>query len=198
MTRHEFLRKSLSPDSAKPSYSIERQLYRERGSRKGGADMAEYYLKIEGVEGDARRDEHAGEVWLDAVTLSVFNEPTAAPDNRSQHTINISLNCQPASVRLMTAAAAGEKFKQAVLTMYSHPGPHQQRMRYVLSNARVQSYHSGGSVHGDFVAMDNFVLVFSKFEVELSRAQEDRSFGPPTRGGFDFVSLQAVGDPSKY
>lgn len=162
--------------------------------------MAEYYLKIEGVEGDARRSEHAGEIYVESFSLSTFTDTSAPQENRasSQHGLNISLSTQKASVRLMTASAANEKFKQVVMTMYSHPGAHQQRMRYVFSNARIQSYHIGGSSHSDPVGTDNVTLVFSKFDVEFARMQEDGTFGQAVRGGFDYVAMQSVGDPSKY
>jgi type VI protein secretion system component Hcp len=161
--------------------------------------MAEYYLKIEGVEGEARRTEHVGEVYIESMSLSHYCEQQPH-ENRVQHQNCLSLNlaCQAASVRLMSAAAADQKFKQVALTMYSHPGPNQQRLRYVFSNVRILNYHTSGASHGDTLGMDSMTLGFSKYEVEHSRVQDDGTFGQVVRGGYDFVAKEKVGDPAKY
>lgn len=124
-----------------------------------------YFLKIDGIAGESRDPDHAGELELDAFTWGETATPRESPV-----TTSFTLPVGAASPELFAACASGRRIAFAVLTMRAgergDDGEQVQRWRF--SDLVVAGYATSGS--GEAV-LDQVSLV----------AEEVTVLGPPLR-----------------
>jgi type VI secretion system secreted protein Hcp len=151
----------------------------------------DYFLKIDGVTGESKDADHAGEMELMSFswgevqgTLSGVGQGRSA-GKVSMQDFHFTMKTENASPTLMMACAGGDHLGTAVLTVRraGAGGDHQEYLIWTMSDVMVSSYQTGGSA-GDVVPVDQISLNFSAIKVQYKPLQDDGSLGGAVQGGW--------------
>jgi type VI secretion system secreted protein Hcp len=153
------------------------------------AAAVDYFLKIDGVEGESTDDRHKGEIEILSFSWGESNMGTkvrgcgAGAGKVSMQDFHFTMAINKASPKLFLMCATGEHIKEATL-MVRKAGTEApvEYLKIKLSDVVVSSYQTGGS--GD-VPMDSFSLNFSKIEFEYKPQKPDGSLDAPIKAGYD-------------
>jgi type VI secretion system secreted protein Hcp len=152
------------------------------------AAAVDYFLKIDGIEGESTSDKHKGEIdvlsfsWGASQTASSTGGGGGAGKVQFQD-IHFTSNLGKASPKLMLACATGEHIKEVILTGEVSGKRGQKFLEIKLTDVLISSYQSGGS-SGD-VPTDSFSLNFAKIEFKYFPVNKDGSLGEPVSGGWN-------------
>jgi type VI secretion system secreted protein Hcp len=144
----------------------------------------QYFLKLDGIEGESKDAQHKGEIdvlsfgWGVTQTL----EGVAGTAKASFQDLHIVKRVDKASPRLFEACASGEHIKDAVLVSRRSGKRPLEFLRYKLSGVIVSSYQIGASAPG--APTDQFSLNFRKIEVEHKAGKAQ----PVVRAGWDVAA----------
>lgn len=154
-------------------------------AQQGSAD---YFLKVDGIEGESTDVRHSGEIDVSSWSWGVSNGATNGSSAGKPVFTNVELTSSftgKAGPPLMQAAAAGKMIKEAVLTA-SRGGDNPQDFLIVrLSDVIVSSYQT--SADGG-VPSDRVDLSFSKIVLEYRPQNPDGTLGAPVSAGWDLKS----------
>jgi type VI secretion system secreted protein Hcp len=150
----------------------------------------DYYLKIEGVEGESTDSKHKNEIDVESWSWGATQSGTSAAGGGggagkvSMQDFHFVMRVNKASPKLMLACATGDHLKAATLVCRKAGGDQQEYMKIVMSDLIVSSYQTGGSA-GDVVPIDQISLNFSKIEYEYKPQKADGSLDSPVKTGYD-------------
>jgi type VI secretion system secreted protein Hcp len=159
------------------------------------AASVDYYLKIEGVEGESADDAHKGQIEIQSFSWGVSNLGSTAmaggagAGKASFSNLNIMKLVDKASPVLFQSAAAGEHFSSAVMTL-ADSDSRQEFMKVTLSDVIISSYQTKGSTGS--MPMESFKLNFSKIEFEYTPQKADGSMDATVRAGYDVAANKKV------
>jgi type VI secretion system secreted protein Hcp len=166
------------------------------GIPSADAASVDYFLKIDGIEGESTSDRHKGEINIKSFSWGASNAGSASAGGGggagkvSFQDISFSKVLDKSSPKLMLATATGEHIKQVVLTGEASGKKGQQFLQIKLTDVLVSSYQqSGGS--GE-VPTDSFSLSFAKIEFKYHPMNPDGSLGTPVTGGWDIKENKKV------
>jgi len=152
----------------------------------------DYFLKIDGVDGESLDDTHAGEMELMSFswgevqgTLSGVGKGRSA-GKVSMQDFHFTMKTEKASPKLMMACASGNHLGNAVLTVRraGSGGEHQEYLYWRFFDVMVSSYQTGGSA-GDVIPVDQISLNFSKIQVEYKAIDDTGALGGSVKGGWN-------------
>jgi type VI secretion system secreted protein Hcp len=158
----------------------------------------DYFLKIEGIEGESTDHKHKGEIdlqsfsWGEHQTGSHSAGGGGGAGKVSMQDFHFVAKISKASPKLFLACATGEHFKKAVLTCRKAGKDQQEFLKIHFSDLLVSSYQTGGSGHSDIVPTDQASLNFSKIEWEYKEQKPDGTLGAPVKAGYDVKSNKTV------
>ena len=151
----------------------------------------DYYLKLDGVDGESTDDKHKGEIdvvsWSWGVTQMGTHQSGGGggAGKATPSDLNVMMYVCKASPKLFLACATGEHIKTAKLTFRKAGGQQQEFMTVLLSDVLVSSFQAGGSAGGE-LPTDNFSLNFGKIEVEYKPQKPDGTLDSPVKTGYDY------------
>lgn len=152
----------------------------------------DYFLKVDGIEGESTDAKHRGEIDIESFSWGVSNPGSAtAPGGgggsakASFQDFSFTTRVSKASPQLFLASASGQHIRQAILTARKAGKEQQEFYKVTLSDLLVSSYQQGGEAASDTLPMDQFSLNFSKIEVEYRPQKADGSLDSPERAGWD-------------
>lgn len=166
------------------------------------AAAVDYFLKIEGVDGESTDDSHRGEIEINSFSWGASQAGieqmsfAGAGGGRgvgkvSVHDISITKSVDKATPVLMLSSAVGTHYPRVVLSVRKAGGDQQQEyFKVTLTDVMVSSYQLGGSQ--GTVPTDNFSLNFSKIEFEYRPQSADGSLGAPVKAGYDVKANKKV------
>src|ERR1051325_10123519 len=114
----------------------------------------DYFLKIDGIEGESRDLKHKGEIELEAFSWGAANEGGAAAGGGGGagkvhvQDLHVTKKLDKASPLLFLACATGRHIKSAVLTARKALKEQQEFLVVKLNDLLVSSYQTGGSGGG--------------------------------------------------
>jgi type VI secretion system secreted protein Hcp len=158
----------------------------------------DYYLKIDGIDGESSDSKHKGEIEIDSFSWGVTNGASVTGTGglsagRAQvQDIHFTAKVSKASPKLKLACASGQHLKKAVLVCRKAGKDQQEFLKYVFSDVLVSSYQIGGSGHGDVLPMDQFSLAFAKVEQEYKEQKADGTLGAATKAGWHVAEVKPV------
>lgn len=158
----------------------------------------DYFLKIEGVDGESTDDKHKGEIdleswsWGESQGGSHSSGGGGGAGKVSMQDFHFVMKVNKASAKLLLGCATGEHFKSAVLTCRKAGKDQQEFLKIKLSDLLISSYQTGGSGHGDVVPTDQCSLNFSKIEYEYKPQKADGSLDTPVKAGYDVKANKKV------
>ena len=143
------------------------------------AAAVDYFLKIDGVDGESMDDRHKSEIDIESWSWGA-SSTTSPGGNRAGRAcvsaFNFSKPVDKASPLLMANAVSGMAFKSAVLTARKAGKGQQEYFKVTLENVLVSSYQSGGS--NAALPVDQFSLNFARMTIEYRPEKPDGSLGP--------------------
>jgi len=154
----------------------------------------DYFLKLDGIEGESADDKHKNEIELDSFSWGATQQGTAGTHTGAgagkvnMQDIHFTSKLSKASPKLALAVATGQAVKEATLTVRKAGGKQEEYFTIKLSDTLVSSYQTGGSGHGDVVPVDQFSLNFAKIEIKYKPQQKDGSLGADVLAGYDVAA----------
>ena len=151
----------------------------------------DYFLKIDGIDGESQDAKHKGEIQLESFSWGATQTGTFAygggggAGKVSMQDFHFVMKHNKASPKLMLACARGEHIKKAVLTARKAGKEQQDFMKVSMEDVLVSSYQTGGSATGDEIPMDQVSLNFAKIEHEYKEQKADGTLGGAVKTGYD-------------
>jgi type VI secretion system secreted protein Hcp len=151
----------------------------------------DYFLKIEGVDGESSDSKHKGEIDLQSWSWSEHQSGAHAAGGGggagkvSMADFHFTMHTNKASPKLMLACATGEHIKKATLVCRKAGKEQQEYLKVVMSDLLISSYQTGGSGASSVLPLDQISLNFAKIEVEYKPQNPDGTLGAAVKAGYD-------------
>lgn len=162
--------------------------------------QVDYFLKVDGAEGESPDAKHKGEIEVVSFSWSVTQLGTSAhgggagAGKASFQDFHFVKRYDKASPKLMQKCAGGDHIPKVVLTCRKAGKDQQEYLKVTFSDVLVSNYSIGGS--GDdaksVVPLDQISLNFSKVEAEYKEQKSDGTLGGTTKAGWDLKQNKAV------
>lgn len=153
----------------------------------------DYFLKIDGVEGESTDDKHKAEMDIESWSWGEQQSGTqgfgggGGAGKVQRQDFNFVKKVDKASPNLFLGCALGTHYKSAILTTRKAGGGQQEYFKITMSDVLVSSYQTGGSAHSDVVPMDQVSLNFAKLEMEYKIQKADGSLASGPKQTYDFA-----------
>lgn len=159
------------------------------------AANVDYYLKIEGIDGESTDDIHKGQIDIQSFSWGMSNSGSMAAGSGggsgkvSFTSIRMSTALSKASPMLFEAVAIGKHFPSATLTLVNSERG-QEFMKVTLSDVMVSSYQTNGMSGNS--PTESFRLNFAKIEFEYKPQSSDGSMEATVKAGYDLATNKKV------
>ncbi len=151
----------------------------------------DYFLKIDGIEGESQDHKHKGEIQLESWSFGETQSGTMAfgggggAGKVQMQDFHFVMKVNKASPKLFLACAQGDHIKNAILTCRKAGKEQQEFYKVTFSDLMVSSFQISGSGSGDVVPMEQISLNFTKIESEYKEQKPDGSLGGAIKAHYD-------------
>jgi type VI secretion system secreted protein Hcp len=158
----------------------------------------DYFLKIDGIQGESLDSKHKGEIQLESFSWGEINPGTAhsggggGAGKVQMQDLHFVMQINKASPKLMLACASGKHIKQAVLTARKAGKAQQEFLVFKFTDLLVSSYQTGGSQHAEVLPMDQVSFNFARIELEYRPQKADGSLDAPIKAGWDLKTNKPI------
>ena len=159
--------------------------------------VVDYFLKIDGIEGESQDDKHKNEIDVESWSWGETNAGDSAGRSGmgagkvAMQDFHFVMRVNKASPKLLEACATGKHIKEATLTCRKAGGAQEEYVKIKFSDFLVSSFQTGGS-NGQVQPMDQISLNFSKIEYEYKEQKSDGSLGGAVKAGYDLKANKKV------
>ena len=156
----------------------------------------DYFLKLEGIDGESTDDKHKGELDIESFSFGVTQSGShgtgggGGAGKSSFQDLHFSTHANKSSPKLFLACATGEHIKKATLTVRKAGKEQQEYYKVTLSDVLVSSYQAGGS--GSPIPTDQFSLNFAKIEYEYKPQKADGTLDAAVKAGYDVSANKKI------
>jgi len=150
----------------------------------------DYFLKIEGIEGESQDSKHKSEIEIQSFSFGATQTGSFAAGGGggagkvNMQDFHFTVPVNKASPKLMLACASGQHIKKAILTVRKAGKEQQEYLKYTFSDILVSSYQTGGG-GGDVMPVDQISLNFAKIEQEYKEQKADGTLAGSVKAGWD-------------
>ena len=162
----------------------------------------DYFLKIDGIDGESVDAQHKGEIDVESWSWGETHASQGAGGGGGagkvvRQDFHFVVHTGKQSPKLMLACATGQHIKTGVLTVRKSGGDTQlEFLKFQLGDVLVSSYNIGATqVGGDPAPRDSFSLNFVKIAMTETSQSPSGAPGTAAAGGFDFQINQVVANP---
>jgi type VI secretion system secreted protein Hcp len=140
----------------------------------------DYFLKIDGIEGESHDHKHENEIELDSWSFGETNAGTmgrgggGGAGKVSMQDFHFVMHNNKASPKLFIACATGDHIKSAKLTCRKAGKDQQEFLKVTFTDLLVSSYQTGGSGASDVLPVDQISLNFREDRDRICRARRRR------------------------
>ncbi len=151
----------------------------------------DFFLKIDGIDGESKDDTHKGEIdliswsWSETQGGSHGSGGGGGKGKVVMQDFNFVMKVNKASPKLLLACANGEHFKEAILTCRKAGGEQVEFLKYKFNDLMISSYKTGGSGSSDVIPTDQISFNYSKMEIEYKEQKADGTPGGVIKAGWD-------------
>lgn len=156
----------------------------------------DYFLKIDGIEGESQNAMHKGEIDLEAWSWGETQpHPPAVGGGGgvgkvAMSDFNFTTKLSKASPQLFLRCAEGSNIKAAWLTAHRGAGKSTDYfLKWTFSDLLISSYQTGAA--GD-LPLENVSINFRKIEVEYKPQKPDGSFAAGFKAGWDVKTNKKI------
>jgi type VI secretion system secreted protein Hcp len=154
----------------------------------------DYFLKIDGIQGESRDAKHKGEIDLESFSWAEINSGSQGGGGGAGKVqiedLHVVMKMNKASPLLFLACATGQHLKQAILTARKAGKAQLEFLAFKFTDLLVSSYQTGGST--DLEPTDQVAFNFSRIEVEYRPQKQDGSLDAPVKAGWDVKANKKV------
>lgn len=160
--------------------------------------QVDYFLKLDGIDGESSDAKHKGEIDLQSWGFGATQSGTmhsgggGGAGKVSVQDLHFVTNISKASPKLFLACANGEHIKKAVLVARKAGKEQQEYYKITLLEVLVSSYQTGGSSHDGIVPVDQVSLNFAEIAIEYKEQKPDGSLGGIVKAGYNMKQNKAV------
>jgi type VI secretion system secreted protein Hcp len=153
--------------------------------------MVDYFLKIDGIQGESQDKTHKNEIEIESFTWGANQTGTASRGGGmgagkvQMQDFHFVMKINKASPKLMLSCATGEHIKSAILTCRKAGKEQQEYLKYTFTDILVSNYQTGGTGAADVIPMDQIALNFTKVEVEYKEQKPDGTLGGAVKAFYD-------------
>jgi len=150
----------------------------------------DYFLKIDGIEGESTDKAHGKEIDVLSFSWGETNSGTHAGGGGggagkvSMQDFHFVMKVNKASPKLFFACASGQHIKEATLTSRKAGGKQEEYLIIKFSDLLISSYQTGGN-SGDIVPTDQISFNFSKMQYDYRPQKADGTLDAKISGGWD-------------
>jgi len=150
----------------------------------------DYFLKIDGIEGESQDDKHKNEIDLQSWSWGETQVGAHAAGGGGgagkvdMHDFAFVMQVNKASPKLLLTCAGGDHIKKAVLVCRKAGKDQQEYLKITMSDLLVSSFQTGGSA-GNVIPVDQISLNFSKIEYEYKEQKAEGGLGSTVQAGWD-------------
>jgi type VI secretion system secreted protein Hcp len=158
----------------------------------------DYFLKIEGIDGESADAKHKGEIDLDSWSWGESQGGTMSfgggggAGKVQMQDFHFTMKVNKATPKLIIACASGEHIKKATLTCRKAGKEQQEFLKYMFTDVLISSYQTGGAGNGGVIPTDQIAFNYGKMEVEYKEQKADGSLGGPIKSGWDLKANKKV------
>jgi type VI secretion system secreted protein Hcp len=159
----------------------------------------DYFLKIDGIEGESQDSKHKGEIQLHSFSWEANNDGTFSTNKGggsgkvAMRDFKFTMDANKASPKLMLACATGKHIKSVVLTCRKAGTEQQDYLKYTLSDVLVSYYRTASPADGNgAIPLDEVSLNFAKIELEYKEQNADGTLGGAVKVGYDLKETKEV------
>jgi type VI secretion system secreted protein Hcp len=151
----------------------------------------DYFLKIDGIEGESKDSKHAKEIdllswsWGASQTGSSAAGGGSAAGKVSMQDFHFIMKVNKSTPKLILVCAGGDHIKKATLTCRKAGTDQQEFLVYNFYDFLVSSYQTGGSTGGDEIPSEQVSLNYSKMDIEYKEQKADGTLDGPIKAGWD-------------
>jgi len=159
--------------------------------------QVDYFLKIDGIEGESTDDKHKNEIDVLSWSWGETNAGThsgrggGGAGKVTMQDFHFVMEANKSTPKLMLNCAAGQHIPKAVLVCRKAGGEQQEYLKITFSDMLISSYQTGGS-SGDVVPVDQVSLNFSKIEFEYKPQKAEGGLGSPVKAGWDVKANKKI------
>jgi type VI secretion system secreted protein Hcp len=160
--------------------------------------QVDYFLKIDGVEGESTDDKHKAEIDVVSFSWGVTNSGSAgfgSGQGSGKVVANdfsfVKLHDKSSPV-LYIACATGQHYKNAVLVCRKAGGGQQEYLKITMEDVLVSSFVTSGSDGDDVVPTDSITLNYGKLEHSYKIQKADGGLGGEAKQKYDFIANKKI------
>lgn len=158
-----------------------------------------YFLEIEGIEGESADDKHKGALEIESFSWgltqlgSFAGRGGGAAGKASFQDFHFTKLVDKASPKLFFACASGEHIKKATLFVRKSGERHLDYYQVSLQDVLVSSYQSAGA-DGNIgaVPVDSFALNYAKIVFSYTPQNGDGTALPAVQAGWDLIQNKKI------
>lgn len=160
--------------------------------------VQDYFLKIEGIDGESTDAKHKGEIDLESYSFGATNSGGhsygggGGSGKVSMNDFSFVMKINKATPKLMLACASGQHIPKAILTARKAGGNQEEFMKVTFSDLLVSSYHTSGSGGADVVPTEQISLNFAKIEFEYKPQKPDGTLDGAVKTGWSLKNNEKV------
>jgi type VI secretion system secreted protein Hcp len=150
----------------------------------------DYFLKLDGIDGESTDKKHKGEIDLNSFSFGVSQTGSFAygggggSGKASFQDFHFTKRMDKASPKLMLACASGQHIAKATLVCRKAGGEQEEYLKIEFGDILVSSYQVGGS-GGDALPTDQFSLNYGKINQEYKEQTAKGSLGGSVKAGWN-------------
>jgi len=158
----------------------------------------DFFLKIDGIDGESTDDKHKGEIdllswsWGETQSGAHAGGGGGGAGKVSMQDFHFVMTVNKATPKLILACASGEHIKEATLTCRKAGGQQEEYLKYKFSDLLISSYQTGGSGGSGVVPTEQISFNYSKMEVEYKEQKADGTLGGAIKSGWNLKENKKV------
>jgi len=143
----------------------------------------DYFLKIDGIEGESQDKTHSKEIQLSSWSWGETQGGSQAfgggggAGKVSMQDFHFVMSANKATPALFLACANGEHIKSAVLTCRKAGKDQQDYLKWTFTDLLISSYQTGGAADANHLPLDQCSFNFSKIQVDYKEQKLDGTLG---------------------
>jgi type VI secretion system secreted protein Hcp len=155
----------------------------------------DYFLKLDGIQGESRDAKHKGEIELEAFGWGEASAGAPAAGGGAAGKVQVEdlhvvMKMSKASPLLFLACATGQHIKQAVLTARKAGKAQLEFLVFKFTDVLVSGYRTDG--HAGAEPVDQVAFDFARIEVEYRPQKPDGSLDAPVKAGWDVKANKKI------
>ncbi len=157
--------------------------------------MVDYFLKIDGVDGESQDKTHKNEIQLLSFSWGETNAGTFAAGGGGgagkvqMQDFHFVMNVNKASPKLFLACANGEHIKKAILTARKAGKEQQDYLKVTFSDLLISSFQTSGQADAGNLPLDQISFNFAKVEIEYKEQKADGSLGGTIKAHYNLKEM---------